>query len=221
MRRKQHIVARRTPVSHRAGFLGAGALLVVFLLAACGAGSQRPTAHASPTPNERATAFAHVTQTVQAEQQGLVTVRLGAVSVKQQFDEATQRLLLEADARITVTNHTNLPIHLAGTCIMPFLLLSLGPADLSQRPLVFGPTSNCVLENPVDIGPAIAPGGSETYQAPNETSEFSAPSPWPAGQYILTATATGWHQGTLEQTSTPTSTLLGGTAQGQTLVTLT
>jgi len=213
---------KRRRGEHNVRWPGATFLSVTLLLVlvACGAGSQQPTAHASPTPNARATAYAYVTRTVQAEQQGPVTVQLGAASARQQFNQATQDLTLTADAQVTVTNHTGHPIHLASACLMPIVLLSLGPADLSRRPLVFGPTTNCILENLEDLSPAIAPGGSLRLRAPYDTLESSAPSPLPAGQYILTVTVTFWHQGTLDQISTPGTTLLGGTAEGQTIVTL-
>jgi hypothetical protein len=193
---------------------------VVLLLSGCaGIGSHSTAAHVSPIPHSS------ITQTVQAEQHGLVTVQ---VQVFQQHG-TTAGGMVSLGAQVTVTNHTDKIVYLYQTCNIPSIFLSLTPiapqGSVGQMRQLTGGGPCLVSTNGIDVG-TVSPLGSLTVNRYANLYDYYPD--WQPGAYILSATVPAWHQGTLGPTNgpdkslpcAPGSDLLCGSAQGQTVITL-
>ena len=211
--RHDHVVGTS---SSQESVLGRSALLVsivvVLLLAGCGI-----TKHASVAATVRPTL--NSTESMQAEQHGPVTIQV--VVLTQQGTLAADNVVVTV--HVIVTNHTTRPIWLQDHCPTPDILMTLTLVTTPNHTIGFGPSDNCILGAGSifnqNVGPGLAPGSSQAYlDGVRDLLDYATQ--WQAGTYILGASITLWHQGTLDQVTAPGSTLLYGPAQGQTLITL-
>jgi hypothetical protein len=189
-------------------------LPVVLVCAACAGGT--PPRSVVPTNSPLNTS---ATQTVQAEENGLVSVHVRVL--QQQGRLATGHAVLFV--QIVVTNHTRKPIWLYVQCPIPAILVSLTlqSSPVQMRKLI-PPGVDCMLPDTSvfsqNSGPGIAPGAMSG--AVQQLSLFNFYAQWSPGRYTLTATVEAWHQGTIDQDQAPSSTFLFGSSQGETVLTL-
>jgi hypothetical protein len=187
-------------------------IVVVLLLVGCGL-TKHPSgaASVSPMPNSAATTV--------AAQHGPVTIQV--VVLTQQGTLAAGNVAVTA--HVIVTNHTTRPIWLWDQCPTPTILMTLTLATTPNHTIAFGPLDNCILgagSSPnQNVDPGLAAGRSQGYLEGVSGLRHYA-TQWPAGTYLLGASITLWHQGTVEQATAPGSTFLSGSAEGQTLISL-
>lgn len=115
-----------------------------------------------------------------------VTMRMAA---QQSGTIAAQNAVLVVS--VTMSNHTNQPISLHGSCMREPIIVSLGGEILTGIP-------NCVLNSEFDQPPPTAPDSSHTYtlriplSGPGAIGPNNAP--WQPGTYTLKVTVPDWHQ---------------------------
>ncbi|HEX8733597.1 MAG TPA: hypothetical protein VF725_16215 [Ktedonobacterales bacterium] len=135
-----------------------------------------------------------------------VTVRLAA---RQSGSIAERDLVLTV--AITVENHTSQPVSLYGSCQRQAILISLTPQGSSQPPLQLGDGDSCPIVTGGDLRPATPANSAHTYT--QTLALFSFSPDWTPGAYTMRATIPAWSQ--------PGATGLGGSASGETMITLT
>lgn len=146
-------------------------------------------------------------QTISPTPGALVTIRVVA---RQTSGSVAQRNVV-LTAHITVTNRTDHPVSLYGTCQQEAIVASLAPQNTQGAPIELVGSPNCPIVTGADLQPAIAPYNAHIYTRIYELFGFA--SGWQAGIYIFTVVVPAWHQ--------DMASGLGGSATGQTTLTLT